>query len=282
MVITRVRMSGPTFLVIGAQKCGTTWLEAMLRQHPEVFVPVTKELHFFDKSYHYDRGLEWYEAHFSAGSEARARGEATPNYFWTTPDETEKRAGGRSNEQLPHRVAAHYPDVRLIVSLRNPVDRAISAYYHHIRQRRCSPSTPLKQVSDRWGIVSMGHYDVHLARWLDAFPRERLLVLIYEEDIAQNKPATLRRLFEFIGVDPTRDPARQERRVNRRRSDLHLRLNFYAPPLATLLDAVLPARITHARRWRIEVADDERAALAAEFAPHNARLSQLLGRDLPW
>ena len=128
----------------------------------------------------------------------------------------------------------------------------------------------------------MGHYDVHLERWLGAFPREQLLVLIYEEDIAQNKPATLRRLFEFIGVDPTHDPARQERRVNRRRSDLHLRLNFYAPPLATLLDAVLPARITHARRWRIEVADDERAALAAEFAPHNARLSQLLGRDLPW
>ena len=78
--------TGPTFLVLGAQKCGTTWLAKMVSQHPDVSVATKKEMHFFDKAYNYQKGLNWYEEQFDITSSTKAIGEFTPNYFWTSED----------------------------------------------------------------------------------------------------------------------------------------------------------------------------------------------------
>ena len=79
----------PTFLVIGAQKCGTTWLAEMVSQHPEVAVGKVKELSFFNKIPNYRKGLKWYEDQFNVTGSTKAIGEFTPNYFWTSNDEKE-------------------------------------------------------------------------------------------------------------------------------------------------------------------------------------------------
>ncbi len=72
----------PPSLEIGTQKSGTTWLSSMLAQHPEVFIPKQKELHFFNISYNYDKGIGWYRKQFSGYSGEKAVGECTPNYLW--------------------------------------------------------------------------------------------------------------------------------------------------------------------------------------------------------
>ncbi len=127
----------PTFLVIGAQKCGTNWIAQMLSQHPEVCVPskksyiffnkIHKELHFFNKRQRYEYGLEWYKSWFKIAPSTRAAGEFTPNYLWTN-ERNNLTTKDEKSWNIPELVHKHYPNLKLIVSLRDPVERAISAY----------------------------------------------------------------------------------------------------------------------------------------------------------
>src|SRR5262249_22447178 len=102
----------PDFVVVAANRCGTSALSAGLRSHPEVFIPSHKEIHFFDR--HFDRGESWYRAHFERAGDARVVGEATPGYLYRA-DATE-------------RLTALLPNARLLAIIRNPVDRAYSNY----------------------------------------------------------------------------------------------------------------------------------------------------------
>ena len=81
-------MPAPTFLCIGAQKCGTTWLARAVKQHPQVSPGKKKELHFFNHRDAYEQGLDWYESQFRSRPQTRATGEFTPNYWWTKGTET--------------------------------------------------------------------------------------------------------------------------------------------------------------------------------------------------
>jgi len=100
-------MPAPTFLCIGAQKCGTTWLARAVKQHPQVSPGKKKELHFFNHRDAYDRGLEWYEAQFRSRPQTRATGEFTPNYWWTTGTDVPFHYLGSAD-----RIADAYPDLR--------------------------------------------------------------------------------------------------------------------------------------------------------------------------
>src|SRR5688572_26171231 len=77
-------MRDPNFLVIGAQKSGTTWLAEMLRQHPDVYTSPKKELHYFDLKANYALGIDWYRQQFAGETGQRAIGECTPNYLWVS------------------------------------------------------------------------------------------------------------------------------------------------------------------------------------------------------
>ena len=170
-------------------------------QHPEVGTGRKKELHFFDQRETYARGLEWYESQFRTGPRTRAVGEFTPNYWRTVGDATPSTFLGSAE-----RVASAYPDLRLIVCLRDPVDRAVSAYFHNIKAGRLAPSVSLLDaVRERPGLRDFGRYATQLEAWLEHYPMERILFLVYEEDIRpdQAKPQALRRTFEHLGVDPT-------------------------------------------------------------------------------
>jgi len=180
----------PNFLIIGVQKCGTSWLSQMLRQHPDIFAPPKKELHFFNKQSNYNRGIEWYRGHFSGFSGQKAIGEFTPNYFWICRDNKESKESGRTSN-VPFLLYKHYPDMKFVILFRDPVDRAISAYYHHIRARRISPSTPISEVWHQYGILSMGFYYSQLCEWLKLFSLNQFLILIYEHDIVKNKEETV-------------------------------------------------------------------------------------------
>ena len=194
----------PDFLIIGVQKAGTSWLHRKLRSHPEIFLPSIKDQAFFC----WREGpnvltLEEYRESFTSHGDAHALGEATAAYFWTD--------SGSRWDVKPEGYCADLPkavldilgeDTRLILSLRNPVDRAVSAYLHHIALGDLDPGVDLLDAGDFGGLVDIGFYAAHLRNWLRYFPLQQFLVLSYEQDIAKQPWETLRRTFDFLGVNP--------------------------------------------------------------------------------
>ena len=180
-------MVKPTFLGIGAQKCASSWIRNVLHDHPEVFVSHPREVDFF--SYHYNRGYTWYERHFDHAGTAKAIGEISPSYF--------------CDPLAPAWVREYQRDVKLILTLRDPIARAFSNHLHEIRMGHFRgadlrfeaglESNPMYLFQSRYGT--------HLANWLREFPKDRVLVVVQEE-IQANPIAQARRLYSFLDVDP--------------------------------------------------------------------------------
>ena len=123
----------PDFLIIGAQKSGTTWLADQLSFHPGIFM-VPDEIHYFDKAQNFCRGLQWYSHHFENAGPTQLAGEKTPDYLWANGDGTEGHLA-----DVHQKLYQTLPAARLIVVLRNPVERALSALTHLVRTRRIAP-----------------------------------------------------------------------------------------------------------------------------------------------
>ena len=177
----------PNFLIVGAQKAGTTWLAASLGAHPDAFVCPEKELYFFTREY--ERGIDWYARHFRDGAEFALRGEATPGYL--------------SDPRAPERIHACLEDVKLIASLRHPVDRAYSAFWHHLTKGRLARGSRFSEAleSDAFEIRSRGRYAEALERYFALFSSDALHVVVFEEMVARPE-ASLRECCRFLGVDP--------------------------------------------------------------------------------
>jgi hypothetical protein len=193
----------PGFLVIGAQKAGTSWLHENLRRHPGIFMPAAKDRGYFcwlDGPQAISLGE--YRQDFGGCRADQLAGEATAAYFWTrTGSPWDVKPAGYCAD-IPGRVKDTLgEDVRLVLSLRDPVERAVSAYLHHIAFGDLDPAVSLLDAGNFSGLLDIGFYAAHLRNWLCHFPRGRLLVLGFEGDIVAQPHDTLRRVFEFLGVD---------------------------------------------------------------------------------
>ena len=183
-------MSLPNFLIIGAAKAGTTSLYHYLRQHPDVYMSAVKEPAYYASASvataHSGRvgTRDEYERLFAAATTERARGEASPQYL--------------NDEAAPGRIAADLPDVQLIVSLRNPVDRAYSSYLGRLAfgaERR-----PVEEALRRGTYYfDSSLYHAPLTRYLTRFGRTRLKVLLFD-DLVANPHGTVQEVCEFLGV----------------------------------------------------------------------------------
>lgn len=211
--LNRLNLNLPNFLVIGVQKGGTTWLHENLKRHPQIFLPEgKKELEFFS---YYDRkiaqeGLKGYLKHFNQFSDVIkteppiAIGEATPSYFWSMDSERKWTNPPKYfNDRIPQSVHNLLgSDLKLILCLRDPVERAISAYFHHIKRDRIDyQNQSILDVGHLFGIIDMGFYNQHLNAWLKKFSLDNFKVLIYERDIKQNKQETVKDICNFLSVD---------------------------------------------------------------------------------
>ncbi|MGF1591532.1 MAG: sulfotransferase domain-containing protein [Pleurocapsa sp.] len=209
-----LRLNLPNFLIIGVQKGGTTWLHENLKQHPQIFLPKgRKELEFF--SYYQkkvaDRGLAYYLKYFNRFEDViqtekpKAIGEATPSYFWSTnPRRKWTNPPKYFNEQIADcALNILGSELKLILCLRDPVERAVSAYFHHIQRDRIAyKSQSILDVGHLYGIIDMGFYSQHLAAWLKKFSLDNFKILIYERDVKQNRQQTIKNICGFLGVDP--------------------------------------------------------------------------------
>lgn len=179
----------PNFLMIGAMKGGTTSLWHYLRSHPQVFMPQKKEPHFFSDEGVWSRGLQWYEGQFSeVPRTAVAVGEAS-----TTYSKHPEFPG------VPERIASVIPDVRLIYVIRQPIERMRSQYLHHVAKGREHDPVE-KALLSKPTYVNNSRYAMQIACYLEHFHRDQLLV-ITSEDLRNERIPTVRRVYEFLGVD---------------------------------------------------------------------------------
>lgn len=180
----------PDFLGIGAQKAGTTWLSANLRCHPQLFLPEKKELHYFNL-YFYTR-LSRYASRFTAG-EGKIKGEVTPAYGILPP-------------QKIRFIKQTMPAVKLILILRNPIDRAWS----RAKMVLCGPGTKnidLNDFSEREIFTALAHrssqargeYLEIIDSWMRHFPPRQIHICFYE-DLSQRPKEFLEGIFQFLGV----------------------------------------------------------------------------------
>jgi hypothetical protein len=196
----------PNAVIIGGMKCGTTSLNAWLREHPGVAFSSQKEIHFFDK--HFERGTHWYKTHFPLWerlSGATCTLEATPSYLY--------RAA-----QVAPRMHALIPNAKLIVMLRNPVNRAISHYGHACRNHRETRPPEVALMSDFTSngqrpnhYKSRGFYAKQLAHFLDLYPRTNILI-IKSEEFFDNPSTTYQQVLNFLNLESKPLPANAKAR----------------------------------------------------------------------
>jgi Sulfotransferase domain len=181
-----------SFIGIGAQKCASSWVHDVLADHPEVAVPRFKEVNFFTS--HFENGYRWYEHQLLSRPGAVVAGENSPSYM--------------HEPAVPERVFGYRPDMRIVVSLRDPVERAVSQHRHMVGLGRI-PSPDLSfetALATNPTYVDQGFYHRHLRRWTNLFGMERVHV-IFMEDIRADAAAVARELYRFLGVNPDHVPA---------------------------------------------------------------------------
>lgn len=213
--LTAAHRALPDFLIIGAQKAGTSSLFSLLGQHPDVLLPCKKEVHYFDGGLQpeidtYALGPSWYQAHFQKHAKVTGAGrktfEASPQYLYSPV--------------VAMRIARDLPDVKLIASLRNPIDRAISHYFHEVRMGR--EDRPIELALDptsgdhpgldepfiykdprhiNKSYLARGFYAVQLQRFFEHVPADRLMIV--ESDKITNDPAALKDILAFLELDTT-------------------------------------------------------------------------------
>lgn len=246
----------PDFIIIGAQKGGTTSLYNYLTQHPQIAHATQKEVHYFDLNF--DKGADWYYSQFPQpkSGENLLTGEASPYYI--------------CHPQVPGRVHDFSPKIKIIALLRNPVERAISHYYYYIKigyeslsleNAIASEPERLKGEIEKLlanpnyqsyeyqhhSYLTRGIYADQLPAWMKLFPKEQILI-IKSEDLYTNPSATVNTVLEFLDL-----PAQQLETYGKHNS------NEY-PPIS---EAVYQQ-------------------LRAYFRSHNQRLAELCDRDFGW
>lgn len=188
----------PNFIGIGAPRTGSTWLARNIMLHPEIYVPWAKELHFFDRDF--EKGLDFYEAQFDPEKNIKAIGEITPAYIY--------------KPNVPERIYQTLPEVKLICCLRDPVERAYSAYWRGRTDTDNSDSpsfeSKLKTIPD---LVDAGLYYTHLQKYYSLFPAENIFLFLFEE-IEDDSLALLYRIFSFLDVDPNFEPSLATDKIN--------------------------------------------------------------------
>lgn len=245
------------FFVVGAQRCGTTYLHNVLSEHPEIAMaqPVRPEPKFFYDTALYEKGLDWYESTYFDDAGDRLRGEKSVGYL--------------ESDAAARRIAESYPGSRILVMLRDPIARAISHYWFSVIND--TEDLPIEEalVREDEGRVTTdgewfharghriaanpyiyrkrGRYVLDLRRWVPLFGRERIHIMIFEDTVQSAR--ALSELYGFLGVDSGFRPA-------------------------------TPTGVVNPAPGDKEIPDELRRDLARYFEPYNRMLADEFDLDL--
>ncbi|MCA9186973.1 MAG: sulfotransferase domain-containing protein [Pirellulaceae bacterium] len=256
----------PDFLIVGAQKCGTTSLHGQLIQHPLIASSTVKEVHYFDLNY--GEGIEWYRAHFPLASQVKQRpwhdgsvfrqltGEASPYYIY--------------HPYAMERIAEDLPGVKIVVMLRHPVDRAYSSYHHQVRKGRETETfeTAIELEAERlaadlaalelnplheglahmyYSYLDRSRYYPQMRHILQLFPSSDVLVVESSEYYTQTD-LVYQQVLDFLELPAIPTPPQENV------------AKFPYPPMR----------------------ESTRQRLTGEFAPLNEQLFELIERRFDW
>lgn len=186
------------FIGIGAQKSGTSWVYSCLYEHPEICAPI-KEIHFFSRD-RFSNGKAWYEDHFKKCNNGKKVGEYSTSYLYS--------------HVAAERIRALYPDVQLLVILRNPITRAYSQYGNAIKAGEIPKTTSFEAYyKEEQSVLNQGLYAEQIERYLKQFDRAQILLLIYED--SKKDPRTfIQNIYNFLGVRTDFIPSMLEDTIN--------------------------------------------------------------------
>jgi hypothetical protein len=175
------------FFCVGGNKCGTTWLSEMARQHPDLNVSSNKEPQFFDNNW--DKGWDWYARNWT--EKTGAKGEFSTSYL--------------QKQDAIERIAEHFPDAKIIAVLRQPLDRAIS-HFRQILRMNDRGGDDHATFLEKWPtVVRCSTYASKIGLYGEKFPPHQVKILLYDQ--IKNQPReTLQQVFRFLGVDPEFSP----------------------------------------------------------------------------
>jgi hypothetical protein len=289
----------PNFFILGAAKSGTTSLHDLLKQHPQVYFPFSKEPMFFSQDALYAQGLDWYAKSFFKGSEScPRRGDATPHYlYWA--------------EKVAPRLKKVYPGgPEMIVILRDPVVRAYSWYWNMVREGNESLSfeDALDAEANRlksqyvtlqtkgamlYGYVRGSQYVEQIQHFLTFFPREKLLLLLYEDLAAPQLTKTLDDINNFLGIEAhstpiksmVSNPAALPRSMSlqrwlRRQSAFREQLKRFIPQKARYFVKEQLIRMNLRPTNYPPMNEKTKQQLKSQFEGEIMKLQGLIGRDL--
>jgi hypothetical protein len=266
----------PTFIIIGAQKGGTTSLWSYLRSHPQVFVSADKEPGFFVDEINWSKGVTWYEGLFAGAGEATAIGEAS-TYYTMFP----------YFDGVPERMASLLPGVKIIYIMRHPVERMRSGYVQLLeagQERR--PIREALLLDARYGDLSS--YCMQIERYFRTFDESQILLLTTEE-LHDERHATMARVCRFLDVDETAIPDTSKEYNIGEQKRAHLAFGVATSRVATneRLPASVRKRLIPILSTRLasrpitdtetHIDDDLRRRLEGRLRPEMERLSKYMG-----
>lgn len=254
----------PNFLIIGTPKSATTALFQYLLQHPSIFPPLTKQIHFFDR--YYDRGIPWYKICFPYRWQKFTRQKISKGNFVTG----EATVHYMLHPLAPKRIAKILPNVKLIVMLRNPIDRAYSHYQmEYTNKNEVLLFEEALKTEPEWSRVefekmandenydslkyphraylSTGYYAQHLKRWFEYFPRNQFLIINNEEFLSDISKG-YNQVLSFLDLE-----------------------NFDLPEYKKI----------HGRKYE-KMKIETREKLIEHYKPYNKELYDLLGKNFGW
>ncbi|MGD8589859.1 MAG: sulfotransferase domain-containing protein [Chromatiales bacterium] len=269
------------FIGIGSGKCGSTWLYDNLVKHPEICDRNLKELNYFSELYE-RHPMRWYESQFADCEPDMKKGEFSVTYI--------------SHPEAAERIYRHFPEVKLIAILRNPVKRAFSNYLHSIRKGDILPSLSFGNYIEDENRLIPGHFADHLQRFYARFDREQIRVIITEE-FAGDPLQGYHDLYQYIGVQDFRFiPPDYDKRRNVAKSYRYLWLenilvrsyrvlskSGYTKLVKQITESGIAnwiRAINRDNRPVPEIDPESQQRLLEYYRPYNQQLEDLLGRDL--
>jgi hypothetical protein len=290
-------MTMPNFLIIGAAKAGTTALHEYLQQHPQIYLTPTKETNFFafeGQEINFQgpgdealkdfsiTDLSTYQAEFAGVTKELAIGEACPSYLYVP--------------QAAARIKQYIPDARLIVILRNPVERAYANFLHIVRDDRepqrdftLALQAEATRIANNWEwfwhYIQVGFYGQQLQRYYEMFAPSQIKVYLYE-DLKEDAIATLQDIFRWLEVDDTfvPDMALRPNKSGMPRNKLLHQILTKPNPLKSLLKPLFPAqirqKIQHQNLNTPQISPEVRQQLLDLYRADILQSQDLIQRDL--
>ena len=276
-------MSELDFLIVGAQKSGSTSLRAFLEEQEKDIFILNRELHFWNRNGQYQdgAGLNAYLENFAEAKPNQIKGEKSPSYL--------------VSQEAPERIHKHFPEVKIIAILRNPIDRAYSAYWHGRRVGAIEASTTFGQAVRNYKVnqgkpygdlVSAGFYSEQIARYLNFFPLKQLHVISFESTLTQSGDE-LHGVLKFLL--PNSAIANQESQLAFPKRNVARASRF-----PKLNEAIFKSKfLSYSTKSRIskkslvelkvpEMLEDDRKFLQDIYGGENQALQSILGKNFGW